>query len=277
MSYPLVTAGAYSVTPGDGTAHLGLVLNLFDPPACTKGYRPPETYRPGNDTTPREPYKDAYCAEPPGSPIAVRGSQNAPVQRRAVAADARPVEDANRNRDSEQLEIPAAHSVRLGEGGRTFPISACASSSDCRTEERRADRPAHADHTHDLIRSPMSSEDQRPEPDDAEDRPATEPDIDTADESSAEGRWADGSGADGPDDSDASENGENEGKRRGRGGCEEPEGRQDGQLEGHGRRTASDPFGATAPAVVHRGRTRVGRTRRRYRVRCHVAERGGQR
>lgn len=103
VSYPLVAAGAYSVTPGDGTAHLGLVLNLFDPPACTKGYRLPETYRPGNDTTPREPYKDAYCAEPPGSPIAVRGSQNAPYN--GVPSLPTPAQvEANRNRDSEQLE-----------------------------------------------------------------------------------------------------------------------------------------------------------------------------
>lgn len=32
--YPLAVAGGYTVIPGDGTAHLGLVLNVSDPPAC---------------------------------------------------------------------------------------------------------------------------------------------------------------------------------------------------------------------------------------------------
>ncbi|KHF45090.1 hypothetical protein [Saccharomonospora viridis] len=93
----------------------------------------------------------------------------------------------------------------------------------------------------------MSSEDQRPEPDDAEDRPATEPDIDTADESSAEGRWADGSGADGPDapdDSDASENGENEGSEEDAEAAKNPKGDKTGSskdTEGERRPTRSGP------------------------------------
>ncbi|MEQ4305143.1 MCE family protein [Plantactinospora sp. B6F1] len=32
--YPLVVDGAFTVTPGDGTVHFGLVLNVADPPAC---------------------------------------------------------------------------------------------------------------------------------------------------------------------------------------------------------------------------------------------------
>ncbi|MEJ3746533.1 MCE family protein [Actinomycetes bacterium KLBMP 9797] len=32
--YPLTVAGGFTVTPGDGTAHLGLVVNLSDPPSC---------------------------------------------------------------------------------------------------------------------------------------------------------------------------------------------------------------------------------------------------
>jgi phospholipid/cholesterol/gamma-HCH transport system substrate-binding protein len=35
--YPLAVAGGFTVTPGDGTAHLGLVVNLNDPPACVYG------------------------------------------------------------------------------------------------------------------------------------------------------------------------------------------------------------------------------------------------
>jgi phospholipid/cholesterol/gamma-HCH transport system substrate-binding protein len=33
--YPVVVAGGFTVTPGDGTAHFGLVLNVNDPPPCT--------------------------------------------------------------------------------------------------------------------------------------------------------------------------------------------------------------------------------------------------
>lgn len=32
--YPLDVAGGFTVTPGDGTAHFGLVLNVDDPPPC---------------------------------------------------------------------------------------------------------------------------------------------------------------------------------------------------------------------------------------------------
>jgi phospholipid/cholesterol/gamma-HCH transport system substrate-binding protein len=34
VTYPAVIAGGYTVTPGDGTAHFGLVLNVDDPPPC---------------------------------------------------------------------------------------------------------------------------------------------------------------------------------------------------------------------------------------------------
>jgi phospholipid/cholesterol/gamma-HCH transport system substrate-binding protein len=33
--YPMAIAGGFTVAPGDGTAHLGLVVNVDDPPACT--------------------------------------------------------------------------------------------------------------------------------------------------------------------------------------------------------------------------------------------------
>jgi phospholipid/cholesterol/gamma-HCH transport system substrate-binding protein len=35
--YPMAVAGGFTVTPGDGTAHLGLVLNVDDPPSCKYG------------------------------------------------------------------------------------------------------------------------------------------------------------------------------------------------------------------------------------------------
>jgi phospholipid/cholesterol/gamma-HCH transport system substrate-binding protein len=35
--YPLAVAGGFTVTPGDGTAHFGLVVNVDDPPSCKYG------------------------------------------------------------------------------------------------------------------------------------------------------------------------------------------------------------------------------------------------
>ncbi len=34
VEYPVVVAGGFTVTPGDGTAHFGLVVNVNDPPPC---------------------------------------------------------------------------------------------------------------------------------------------------------------------------------------------------------------------------------------------------
>ncbi|WP_117208932.1 MCE family protein [Allorhizocola rhizosphaerae] len=34
VTYPLVVSGGFTVMPGDGTAHLGLVVNANDPPPC---------------------------------------------------------------------------------------------------------------------------------------------------------------------------------------------------------------------------------------------------
>jgi phospholipid/cholesterol/gamma-HCH transport system substrate-binding protein len=77
-TYPAVTGAALSSTlPGDGYAHLGLVLNNFDPFACVRGYESTHK-RPGTDTAPVPPNTKAYCAEPPGSPTDVRGAQNVP-------------------------------------------------------------------------------------------------------------------------------------------------------------------------------------------------------
>ncbi|HEY0699346.1 MAG TPA: MCE family protein [Micromonospora sp.] len=35
--YPLTVAGGFTVTPGDGTAHFGLVVNVNNPPSCVYG------------------------------------------------------------------------------------------------------------------------------------------------------------------------------------------------------------------------------------------------
>jgi phospholipid/cholesterol/gamma-HCH transport system substrate-binding protein len=77
VGYPVLMGISPTVLPGDGTAHLGMIFNAFDPPPCTKGYEGTKL-RPGSDTN-TQPYNaEVYCAEPPGSPISVRGAQNAP-------------------------------------------------------------------------------------------------------------------------------------------------------------------------------------------------------
>lgn len=77
VTYPLLSVGAQTVAPGDGTAHLGLALNFGDPPPCVRGYEGTQR-RLGDDESPKQPNRGAYCAEPPGSPTDVRGAQNAP-------------------------------------------------------------------------------------------------------------------------------------------------------------------------------------------------------
>lgn len=83
--YPLYPFASHTILPGDGTAHLGLVLNTFNPPPCVRGYQGTNR-RPGDATKPQQPNYQAYCAEPHGSPIDVRGSENAPYKGVPVAS-----------------------------------------------------------------------------------------------------------------------------------------------------------------------------------------------
>jgi phospholipid/cholesterol/gamma-HCH transport system substrate-binding protein len=83
VTYPDVVAGGFTVVPGDGTAHFGLVLNSDDPPACTKGYEGTHRLDP-NQTSNLPPLNtSARCDEPRGSATAVRGAQNAPTAGRS--------------------------------------------------------------------------------------------------------------------------------------------------------------------------------------------------
>ncbi|MFL6130209.1 MAG: MCE family protein [Mycobacteriales bacterium] len=77
VTYPSAVAGGFTVVPGDGTSHFGLVLNAEDPPNCTRGYEGTRR-RPPADTSPAPPNTRARCAEPRGSPTSVRGAQNSP-------------------------------------------------------------------------------------------------------------------------------------------------------------------------------------------------------
>ncbi|MER5179412.1 MlaD family protein [Streptomyces sp. NPDC002896] len=76
VTFPVVVAGSYTVIPGDGTTHFGLVLNADDPPACTQGYGTQR--RDPSDTSTREANTNARCTAPRGSKTSVRGAQNAP-------------------------------------------------------------------------------------------------------------------------------------------------------------------------------------------------------
>lgn len=103
LTYPALSAGALAVTrSGRAEAPLGLVLNLFDPPPCVKGYEGTNK-RPGNDTADVPHNTRAYCAEPQGSPINVRGSAMAPYNGIPVAPTDQQVEE-NKDRDQESLE-----------------------------------------------------------------------------------------------------------------------------------------------------------------------------
>ncbi|MBC9730423.1 MCE family protein [Streptomyces sp. TRM68367] len=76
VTFPVVVAGSYTVIPGDGTTHFGLVVNADDPPACTQGYGTQR--RDPSDTSKRPANTDARCTAPRGSKTSVRGAQNAP-------------------------------------------------------------------------------------------------------------------------------------------------------------------------------------------------------
>ncbi len=72
VTYPNVVAGGFTVAPGDGTTHFGLVTEP-DPPVCTAGYGTER--RSPDDTSRRTPNLNAYCADPTK---AVRGARNSP-------------------------------------------------------------------------------------------------------------------------------------------------------------------------------------------------------
>jgi phospholipid/cholesterol/gamma-HCH transport system substrate-binding protein len=80
--YPVTVAGAFTVTPGDGTQHLGLVLNLDSPAPCTKGYPDTKDRRWPQFTDKRKTRLDLGCKEPKNSDKAVRGARNVPPESR---------------------------------------------------------------------------------------------------------------------------------------------------------------------------------------------------
>ncbi|MEV1052004.1 MlaD family protein [Streptomyces sp. NPDC049887] len=76
VTFPVVVAGSWTVIPGDGTTHFGMVTNADDPPACRQGYGTQR--RDPSDTRERPANTSARCTAPRGGPTSVRGAQNAP-------------------------------------------------------------------------------------------------------------------------------------------------------------------------------------------------------
>ncbi|MGW0392100.1 MCE family protein [Streptomyces sp. NPDC003042] len=79
VTFPVVVSGSYTVLPGDGTTHFGMVVNADDPPPCRAGYGTQR--RDPADTTDRPANTDARCTAPRGGDTSVRGAQNAPGSR----------------------------------------------------------------------------------------------------------------------------------------------------------------------------------------------------
>ncbi|MFD5324867.1 MCE family protein [Streptomyces sp. NPDC127092] len=82
VTFPVVVSGSYTVVPGDGTTHFGLVVNADDPPPCRQGY--PTQRRDPADTSDRPADTRARCTAPRGGTTSVRGAQNAPGSRQVV-------------------------------------------------------------------------------------------------------------------------------------------------------------------------------------------------
>ncbi len=109
VAYPIISAFSRSTSP-DGTGHLGVVFNFFDPVSCTKGYEGTKQ-RPANDLTEAPVNTQAYCAEPPGSPTGVRGAQNAPYAGKPPAVPERPKQT---QQAAESAQLPGVLSLLSG-------------------------------------------------------------------------------------------------------------------------------------------------------------------
>lgn len=76
VTFPVVVAGSYTVIPGDGTTHFGMVAGKDEPHPCRQGYGTQR--RAASDTSERPANTDARCTAPRGGDTSVRGAQNVP-------------------------------------------------------------------------------------------------------------------------------------------------------------------------------------------------------
>ncbi|MGH3389671.1 MAG: MCE family protein [Actinomadura sp.] len=77
IMYPYALSGAFTVIPGDGTLHFGIVLNVDAPAPCTQGYEKTRVRDP-RFTKQVKAEKGIGCTLPKNSPQVVRGARNAP-------------------------------------------------------------------------------------------------------------------------------------------------------------------------------------------------------
>ncbi|MBY8874893.1 MCE family protein [Micromonospora sp. PLK6-60] len=99
--YPIAVAGGFTVTPGDGTAHLGLVVNVDDPPACV--YQGGSTRCGARDraagasvrgeaNAPRPGGRDPAPPPAPGPPTGAAEGGYDPATGLVVGSDGRPLQ-----------------------------------------------------------------------------------------------------------------------------------------------------------------------------------------
>ena len=94
--YPIAVAGGFTVTPGDGTAHLGLVVNAGDPPSCV--YQGGGTRCSGRDRAAGASVRGAGNAPRPGgrdpapAPSEESSSGYDPATGLVLGADGRPLQ-----------------------------------------------------------------------------------------------------------------------------------------------------------------------------------------
>lgn len=115
VTFPVMVAGSYTVVPGDGTTHFGMVLNADDPPACTQGYG--TTRRDPADTSTREANTNARCTLPRGSESSVRGAQNAPGARSTYGGENQAAHVTPYDPETGTATGPDGRNVEIGSTG----------------------------------------------------------------------------------------------------------------------------------------------------------------
>jgi phospholipid/cholesterol/gamma-HCH transport system substrate-binding protein len=106
VTYPNVVAGGYTVVPGDGTTHFGLVTDQ-EPPVCVQGYEGTDRRTPF-ETEPRTPNLAAGCTLPEGDPSSVRGAARAPRPGEPGAGGSRPTGSRGAGSRAPSLDEPDA-------------------------------------------------------------------------------------------------------------------------------------------------------------------------
>lgn len=121
VTFPVISAFSHTLS-GDGTGHLGVAMNFFNPPSCTRGYEG-TVQRPASDTSPYPVNMGAYCAEPPGDPTGVRGAQNAPYAGKPMRvpppSQVRGGQEKPAKQQDATPEMPGV--LRLSTGGGPLP------------------------------------------------------------------------------------------------------------------------------------------------------------